>query len=121
MATVVPAEGVILERVLEAAHSISLEGLSREAHTKFDAAQMKTAWGRHHQTTLCAGGWRRRACERHATTLRRSSMNGRCACAESARCSPSPRIALAAMRELVERLLDEAARDGAAMALSFQT
>ena len=49
MATVVPAEGVILKRVLEASPAIALEGLSREAYAKFDAAQMKTAWGRHHQ------------------------------------------------------------------------
>ena len=48
MATVVPAEGVILKRVLEASPAIALEGLSREA-AKFGAAQMKTAWGRHHQ------------------------------------------------------------------------
>lgn len=49
MASVVPAEGVILKRVLDAAHAISPEGLSRDAYAKFDAAQMKTAWGRHHR------------------------------------------------------------------------
>ena len=49
MTTVVPAEGVILKRVLDAAHAVSPEGLSREAYAKFDAAQMKTAWGRHHR------------------------------------------------------------------------
>jgi hypothetical protein len=49
VATVVPAEGVILQRVLEAAHPISPEGLSREAYAKFGAALMKTACGRHHR------------------------------------------------------------------------
>jgi hypothetical protein len=49
VATVVPAEGIILKRVLDAAHAISPEGLSRDAYARFDAAQMKTAWGRHHR------------------------------------------------------------------------
>lgn len=41
--TVIPAEGVILERILEATYPIWHESLSREAYGKFDAAQMKTA------------------------------------------------------------------------------
>jgi len=52
VATVVPAEGVILKRVLDAADATSREGLSREAYVKLDAAQMKTAWGRHHRRRL---------------------------------------------------------------------
>jgi hypothetical protein len=43
VATVIPAEGVILKRVLEATHPISPEGLSLQTYGKFDAAQMKTA------------------------------------------------------------------------------
>jgi hypothetical protein len=50
--TVVPAEGVILERVREAMHLISPQGLSRRAYSRFDTVQMKTAWGRHHQRRL---------------------------------------------------------------------
>ena len=46
MAIVIPADGAILERVLDAAHSISSEGLSRHAYGQFDAARMRTAWGR---------------------------------------------------------------------------
>jgi hypothetical protein len=49
---VIPAEGSILERILDTAHSISPEGLSRTAYAKFYAAQMKTAWGRRHQRRL---------------------------------------------------------------------
>jgi hypothetical protein len=49
---VIPAEGSILERILDTAHSISPEGLSRPAYAKFYAAQMKTAWGRRHQRRL---------------------------------------------------------------------
>ncbi len=52
MPIVIPAEGSILERILDTAHSISPEGLSRPAYAKFYAAQMKTAWGRRHQRRL---------------------------------------------------------------------
>jgi hypothetical protein len=49
--TVVPAEGVILERI-RALHGISPEGLSRQSYAKLDTAQMKTAWGRRHRRRL---------------------------------------------------------------------
>ena len=49
MAIVIPAQGEILGRVLDSSHSISSEGLSRHAYRQFDAAQLRTAWGRHHQ------------------------------------------------------------------------
>src|SRR5688572_1686659 len=47
--TVVLAEGAILDRVLDTAHSIESEGLSRHAYAQFDAAQTRTAWGRRHR------------------------------------------------------------------------
>jgi Histidine kinase-, DNA gyrase B-, and HSP90-like ATPase len=65
VAIVISAEGAILERVLETAHSISSEGLSRQEYAQFDAAQMRTAWGRRSQRR-CAGGRWRRARQRHA-------------------------------------------------------
>src|SRR5690349_13725297 len=46
VAIIIPAEGVILERLLDTVHSISSEGLSRHAYGQFDAARMRTAWGR---------------------------------------------------------------------------
>ena len=48
MATVIPAEGIILERILDATWPAWHEGLNRQAYARFDAAQMKTAWGRRH-------------------------------------------------------------------------
>ena len=58
MATVVPADGIILDRVREALPLISSEGLSRQAYSKFDTALLKTAWARHHQREFeeCSGG-----------------------------------------------------------------
>ena len=52
VATVIPAEGAVLERALDTAHSIAPDGLSRQAYARFHAAQIKTAWGRRHQRRL---------------------------------------------------------------------
>ena len=39
----------MLDRVLTAAHAIGDNGLTRDAHRRFHAARMKTAWGRRSQ------------------------------------------------------------------------
>jgi hypothetical protein len=119
MPTVIPVEGVILERVLAAMHLISPEGLSLQAYGKFDAAQMKTAWGRHHQ--------RRFALVDGADVLASATQYDLAAVLDqrpvrvcgigSIFSEPAHRDGHA--RSLVERLLDQAARDGAAMALLF--
>src|SRR4051794_39633949 len=49
MTSVVPAEGVLLDRILDATHPIWHEGLSRHAYGRYDAAQARTAWGRDHR------------------------------------------------------------------------
>jgi len=46
--TIVPAEGVILERVLDATYPLSNGGLSRHAYGRLDAPQTRTVWGRGH-------------------------------------------------------------------------
>jgi predicted N-acetyltransferase YhbS len=120
VATVVPAEGVILKRVLEASLAIALEGLSREAYEKFDAAQMKTAWGRHHQ--------RRFALVDGDDVLASATQYDLAAVFEQrtvrvfgigALLTPPAHRAGGHAMELVERLLDEAARNGAPIALLF--
>lgn len=47
--TVVPAEGAFLDAILDEEYAKENRGLSRAAYGRFDAAQMKTAWGRSHQ------------------------------------------------------------------------
>ena len=122
MATVVPDEGVILKRVLEASPAIALGGLSREAYAKFDAAQMKTAWGRHHQ--------RRFALMDGDDVLASATQYDLAAVFDQrpvrvfgigAILTPRAHRAGGHAMELLERLLDEAARNGAAIALLFQT
>jgi hypothetical protein len=117
---VIPAEGTILERVLETAHSITPEGLSRGAYAKCDAAQMKTVWGRRHQ--------RRFALVDGADVLASATQYDLAAVLDQRRVrvcgigsifsEPAHREGGHA-RELVDRLLGDAVRDGAAMALAF--
>jgi hypothetical protein len=118
VATVIPAEGAILERILDTAHSIAPEGLSREAYAKFDAAQTKTAWGSRHQRrfALVDGAGVLASATRYdlAGVLDQQPVRV---------CGIGSIVSEAAHRdggygwELVERLIGEAARDGAAMAL----
>lgn len=42
MASIVPADGAILQRIVAATPLVSHHGLSRDASMKFDAAQAKT-------------------------------------------------------------------------------
>jgi GNAT superfamily N-acetyltransferase len=118
--TVVPAEGVILERVLDATPPVWNGGLSRQAYGKLDAAQMKTAWGRHHQ--------RRFALVDGADVLASAAQYDLAAildqrplrvCGIGSILSDPAHRSGGHAQELVDRLLDEAARDGAAMALLF--
>jgi hypothetical protein len=46
---VVPAEGAFLDAILDEEYAKGNRGLSRAAYGRFDAAQMKTAWGPSHQ------------------------------------------------------------------------
>jgi hypothetical protein len=120
VATVVPAEGIVLERVLDAAHGGSPEGLSREAYARFDAAQTRTAWGRRHRRrfALVDGS----AVLASATQYDLSAVVDHESvriCGIGAISGEAASGAAGHAGELVERLLDDAARAGAAMALLF--
>jgi hypothetical protein len=120
VATVVPADGVILDRVREALPLISSEGLSRQAYLKFDTALLKTAWARHHQ--------RRFALVDGADVLASATQYDLAAVLDQRPVrvrgigeiftQPADHTGGPA-RELVDQLLDEAERDGTAMALLF--
>jgi len=120
VATVIPAEGLILERVLEATYPIWHQGLSRQAYVKFDAAQMKTAWGHRHQ--------RRMALVEGAEVLASAMQYDLNAfldqrpvrlCGIGAVFTEATHRGRGHARTLIERLLEEAARDGAEVALLF--
>ena len=120
VAIVIPAEGAILERVLDSAHSISSGGLTRHAYAQFAAAQMRTAWGRRHQRRLALV--ERNDVLASATQYDLAAiLNQRpvrvCGIGEILPQHTLPTGGPA--RELVEWLLEQAAHDGAAMALVF--
>jgi len=117
---IIPAEGTILERVLDTAHSISSEGLSRHAYGQSDAAQMRTVWGRGRQRrfALAEGGDVLATAMQYDLSAVLDQQPVRvCGFAQI---FPPPALAAGGpARELVDRLLEQAARDGAAMALLF--
>ena len=120
MATVIPAEGLILERIQEATYPLWHQGLSRQAYARFDAAQMKTAWGQRHQ--------RRFALVEGAVVLAsavqydlRAVLDQRPVrvCGIGAVFTEGTDRRGGHARMLIERLLEDAARDGAELALLF--
>ncbi len=120
MPIVIPAQGAILERILEASHSILSEGLSRHAYGRFDAAQRRTAWGRRHQRrfALVDGGDVLASAMQYDLAVVLDQRPVRvCGIADI---FPLPTLPTGGpARELVDRLLEQAARDGAAMGLLF--
>lgn len=118
MTIVIPAEGVILHRLLESVYPISHTGLDRQAYRKFNAAQAKTAWA--------SGHLRRYALVEGAELLAGATQYNLAAVLDQRPVrvcgiggvftDPAHRGGRHA-QALVDRLLDQAERDGAAMAL----
>jgi hypothetical protein len=120
VALVIPAEGPVLERVLETAQARSSRGLSLRAFAQFDAAQMRTAWGRRHQRrfALVEGGDVLASAVQYdlAAVLDEQPVR---VCGIAEVCAPPAPGSGGPAGELVDRLLEHAARDGAAIALHF--
>jgi GNAT superfamily N-acetyltransferase len=120
VATVVPAEGVILERVLDATYPVSNGGLSRQAYRTLDAALMKAAWGRAHRRrfALMEGGDILASATQYdlAAILDQRAVH---ACGIGSVFSEPAHRSGGHAEALVDRLLDQAARNGAILALLF--
>jgi hypothetical protein len=120
VAIIIPAEGAILERVLDTAHSISSEGLSRHAYGQCDAAQMRTAWGRGHRRrfALAEGGDVLASAMQYDLSAVLDRQPVRVCGIGQIFPRPAP-TAGGPAREFVDGLLEQAARGGAALALLF--
>jgi len=120
MTTVVPAEGTLLARVLDVDCEVANAGLSRHAYGRLDAAQMKTAWARVHQQRLALleGAELLASATRYrmAGVLDQRSI---CICGIGAVCTDPLHRGHGHEEALVEQLLDEAAQEGADLALLF--
>jgi GNAT superfamily N-acetyltransferase len=119
-ATLVPAEGAVLERVLDATYPLSNGGLSRQAYGRLDAAQTRTVWGRDRRRrfALVDGGEVLASATQYDLAAILDQRPVRVCGIGSISSDPALRRSGHA-DELVERLLDQAARNGAAMALLF--
>ncbi len=118
--TVIPAEGVILDRILQTTYSTWHEGLSRKAFGRFDAAQMKTVWGRDHQRRVAlvdGGEVLASAIQYHLAGILDQRPVRLCGIG-AVFTEPAHRGGGRA-HQLVEQLLEQATRDGAEMALCF--
>lgn len=120
MTAVVPVQGTSLDSVLDAAYSISRDGLDRHAYGRYDAAQTKTAWGRRHQRrfALVDGTELLASAECYDLSGRFEGRAVRICGIGSVFTDPSHR-GLGHARALLETLLDQAAGKGAEVALLF--
>ncbi len=120
MTAVVPVQGAILASVLDASHPISRDGLDRHAYGRFDAARMKTTWGRRSQRrfALVEDADLLASAVRYDLAGRFEGRAVRVCGIGSVVTAPSHR-GLGHARVLLETLLDQAARKGAEVALLF--
>lgn len=119
MMTLVQADGRLLQRIVATTPLIAHHGLSRDAFAKYDAAQAKTAWAHRHRRRVAL----MRADEVLASA-ERYDLTGRLDRQLVTICGIAAVLDHGAddngnsyRAVLVEQLLEEAARDGAVLAL----
>ena len=120
MTNLVEAEGAILERILDDTYSIWHDGLTRVAYGRFYAAQVRTPWGRIHLRRLALVDGDDVLASAKLYTFD-AVLDGKpiaVAGIGAVFTSPASR-GRGAARELMERLLERAAADGADLALLF--
>ena len=120
MTSVVPAAGAILDRVLETTHPIWHGGLSRHAYRQLCTAQMRTGWARRHQRHVALADGSEVLASAMLYELE-GALDGRAVriCGIGSVFTDEARRGRGHARALVEHLLDDAARSGAALALLF--
>ena len=120
MTNLVDAEGPILERILADTHSIWHDGLTPHAYGRFYAAQVATPWGRTHlrRLALVDGDDVLASAKLYAFDAVLDSIPIKVAGIGAVFTSQASR-GRGAARDLIERLLDRAAADGADLALLF--
>jgi GNAT superfamily N-acetyltransferase len=120
MAILVPAEGAILDQILESTYDTWHEGLSRRAYARFYAAQTATAWGRVHleRKALVDGAEVLASGKLYTFDATLDGRTVRVAGLGAIFTQPAHR-GRGAARELVERMLDVAVAGGADLALLF--
>ena len=120
MTNLVEADGPILDRILDDTHGIWNDGLTRHAYGRFYAAQVATPWGKAHlrRLALVDGGQLLASAKlyRFDAVLDRQPIQ---VAGIGAVFTPPDSRGRGAARDLLERLLERAAADGADVALLF--
>ncbi len=120
LTTVVPAEGRILGHILDATYATWHDGLSRPAYGRLAAAEAKTTWGRSHQRrfALVEGNELLASAKQYRLTgiLDQRPIQ---ICGIGSLFTEVAHRGRGHARALVERLLAEAARNGADAAILF--
>jgi predicted N-acetyltransferase YhbS len=120
MTNLVEADGPILDRILDDTHHIWHDGLTRYAYGRFYAAQVATPWGRTHlrRWALLEGDTVLASAKLYRFDAMLDRRPIQVAGLGAVFTSPDSR-GRGAARELLERLLERAAADGAGVALLF--
>jgi predicted N-acetyltransferase YhbS len=120
MPNLVDADGPILDRILDDTYNIWHDGLTRPAYGRFYAAQLATPWGRAHlrRLALVEGDEVLASAKLYAFD---AVLDGRPikVAGIGAVFTPPASRGRGAARDLMERLLERAAADGADLALLF--
>ena len=120
MLHVVPANGPVLEHVLDDTHRLWSDGLSRENYGKAWAAQLKSAWGRHHldRVALVDGPHVLSSAKRYDLSVRFDGRIRRVLGIGAVFTTPAHR-GRGCARELITRMLDTAVTEGQEFAMLF--
>jgi hypothetical protein len=120
MLTLVPAEGTLLDRILDTTYSVAHEGLSRQAFTTLDLVQRRTAWAlRHHRRVALMDGSTVIASAQRFDLAGVLSDQRVGICGIAGVCTDPACGNFHQARELIERLTDEARRNGGDVAILF--
>ena len=120
MAVLAPADGPLLDQILDATHVIWHDGLDRSAYERWYVAQRATAWGRVHMArwALVEDGDVLSSAKIYGFNAMLDGRAVRAAGIGAVFTQPAHR-GRGVARELLERLLERAAADGVDMALLF--
>ena len=118
---VVPAEGALLERILDLTYPVWHEGLTRRGYAQWNAGQLRTPWARERLQRVAlvdADGDLLATVKRYRFDVR---MNGRDGwmCGLGAVFTPPDRRGHGHATTLIEQVLDQAKQDGALVAGLF--
>ena len=118
---VVPAEGALLERILDLTHPIWNEGLTRRGYAQWNAGQQRTPWAREHLQRVAlvdTAGELLATLKRYRYDVRLGGREG-WLCGLGAVFTPPERRGQGHATALIEQVLDGAKREGALAAGLF--